>query len=117
MFCEIFRNAWAAWCAESCCSGACLHEHVVDVAVVTADELYDFVPPCASAGEANRGHHSFGAGADQPDLFDRRNCPHNHRSKLRLKLCGDAEAGPFGHNFFDLVEDLLVCVAEYHRPP
>ncbi len=117
MFYEVFRDAGAAWCSEGGCAGAGLYEQVVDVAVVAADELYDFIAACGTTCEANCGHNCLGAGTDKADFFNGINGCSYHFCKPGFEFGGYAKAGSLGHYLFDVVKDVSIRVAEYHRPP
>ena len=114
---KILRYARTGGSAQRHQAGPGADEHVVDVAMVAADELDDLVPAGGAAGQADGGHDRLGAAADQPDLVDGVKRLNDHLGQLRFQCGRDAVAGAGSHGLFDLGQNGLVSVAEDHRAP
>src|SRR5579871_4390897 len=66
-----FRHACRSWNAEGGNTGTSFDEQSVGMAVITAFKLNDELAASRSAGNSNRRHGGFCAGADKSQFFDR----------------------------------------------
>jgi hypothetical protein len=76
-------------------------EERIDVPVITAFELDDFVAPRKAAGKADARHCRLGPAVHHPHLFDRRHPAADEFRHLHLERIGNAKAhatsGRFAH--------------------
>ena len=85
--------------------------------MVTAVELDDEIPRREAPRKSNGRHRRFGAGVDQPYLFDSRHRVDDLFGHFRFALCGGAEAKRFSRLVPDRAYYGFEAVALDHRPP
>ena len=85
--------------------------------VIAAGELDDDVPAGRRARETERAHRRLRAGADEPDLLDRRHGVHERSRELDLTGRRRPEAGPVAGALAQRADDRRMRVAEDHGSP
>src|SRR3977135_4454137 len=98
-------------------SASGLDEQRIDVPVIAALELDDFVAAGESARESQAGHRRFGPAVDHSHFLDRRNPAANQLGHLDFQRVGNAEADPARGRGADGVDHDRRGVAENGRAP
>ena len=114
---EIGRHAGGRRVAEGEQAAAGFDQQAVGMAVVAAFKLDDFVAAGKAAREADGRHGGFGAGADQPQLFDAGHEFGDFFGDDDFRLGGRAERQTAQSRFAHSFDDFGMRVPHNRRPP
>ena len=114
---DLFGHAGRAGNAESGHAGAGFDQQSVGVAVIAALEFDDDFAAGGGAGQADRRHRRFSAGADEAHFFDGGIAGHDALGEVGLGGRGCAEAGGVARGALDRFDHRRKGVAQNHGAP